>query len=267
MMLKRTLTLWASAALLHGAALAAEPVTAGAPAAASATNQVITVTGAVPDQATKTILLNRLREVYGAERVVDQITVGGVIMPANWAQHVQALITPELKSVSRGELSVNGNTVNLKGDVGSDTTRQQLTSQMASSLNPTYVVKSQLRVTMAEQAVLDQALANRIVEFESGSAKITAAGQSILDEMSTALQQFKGRRVEVIGHTDSQGARNSNVALSKARADAVKAYLVQKGMPADSLIPIGMGPDRPVAPNDSDDGRRRNRRIEFNLSQ
>ncbi|PHV13374.1 OmpA family protein [Chitinimonas sp. BJB300] len=264
MTISRSLFLLGAGLFLAGQLRAADPV---APAPAAASNQVITVTGAVPDQATKTIILNRLREVYGVDRVVDQISVGGVIMPANWAQHVQALISPQLKAVTRGELSVDGNTVNVKGDVASDANRQQVTSQIASSLNPTYVVKSQLRVTMAEQSVLDQALANRIVEFESGSAKITAAGQGILDEMNNALKQFNGRRVEVIGHTDSQGARNSNVVLSKARADAVKAYLVQKGIAADSLIPIGMGPDRPVAPNNTEDGRRRNRRIEFNLSQ
>ncbi|MGQ5523131.1 OmpA family protein [Chitinimonas sp. PSY-7] len=262
MIIRRSLFLLGAGLFMAGS-LQADPVAAPA----DNNNQVITVTGAVPDQATKTIILNRLREVYGAERVVDQISVGGVIMPANWAQYVQALISPQLKAVTRGELSVNGNTVNVKGDVSSDANRQQVTSQIASALNPTYVVKSQLRVTMAEQAVLDQALANRIVEFESGSAKITAAGQGILDEMNNALKQFNGRRVEVIGHTDSQGARNSNVVLSKARADAVKAYLVQKGIVADSLIPIGMGPDRPVAPNNTEDGRRRNRRIEFNLSQ
>lgn len=242
-------------------------VPAAAAPAADASAQAITVTGAVPDQATKAALLDKLRQVYGADRVVDQLSVGGVTAPANWSQHVQALISPNLKSVSKGELSVNGNTVAIKGDIASETSRDQLTGQIASALNPTYVVKSQLRVSMAEQSLLDKALAGRIIEFDSGSAHLTPAGQSILDEMAGPLGQLKNRKVEVIGHTDAQGAHDANVALSKSRADAVKAYLVQKGIAADALVPIGMGPDRPVAPNNTDDGRRRNRRIEFNLSQ
>lgn len=237
------------------------------PGAAAAGTEVITVSGAVPDQATKNQLLARLRAVYGAERVVDQVSIEAVVMPANWAQHVEALITPQLKSVTRGELDIRGNTINLKGDVASEALRQQLTGQMAGAFNPSYVVKSQLRVTLAEQALLDQALAKRIVEFESGSARITAAGQGVLDEMGRALAQLSGRRVEVVGHTDSLGPRTGNLALSKARADAVKTYLVAHGIAADSLIPIGMGPDRPIAPNENEEGRRRNRRIEFNLSR
>jgi OOP family OmpA-OmpF porin len=89
----------------------------------------------------------------------------------------------------------------------------------------------------------------------------------ILDEMAAAMNKLKGRRFEVIGHTDAMGGRPANVALSLARAQAVKAYLVGKGLPADSLATSGMGPDQPVASNATDEGRARNRRIEFRVAQ
>jgi OmpA-OmpF porin, OOP family len=71
------------------------------------------------------------------------------------------------------------------------------------------------------------------------------------------------RTVEIIGHTDNSGNRASNIALSQARADAVKGYLVAKGISPQQLTTNGVGPDQPVASNDTTDGRARNRRIEF----
>ena len=73
------------------------------------------------------------------------------------------------------------------------------------------------------------------------------------------------RRVEVIGHTDAQGSRASNVALSLARAQAVKSYLVGRGLDNERIATSGMGPDQPVADNLTEQGRARNRRIEFRV--
>ena len=71
----------------------------------------------------------------------------------------------------------------------------------------------------------------------------------------------------MIGHTDSQGNKATNQNLSQARADAVKAYLIEAGIKGELLSASGQGADRPVASNDSADGRARNRRIEFRMAQ
>ncbi|MBZ8143645.1 cell envelope biogenesis protein OmpA, partial [Rubrivivax gelatinosus] len=126
----------------------------------------------------------------------------------------------------------------------------------------TYTVRNGLRVSAAGQEQLDAALANRIVEFEPGSATLTATGQQVLDDLAGVIKRMPDRRFEIIGHTDAQGARLSNLALSAARADAVKSYLTAQGVPATLLGTSGAGPDRPVASNDTADGRARNRRIE-----
>ncbi|KGU72157.1 ompA family protein [Burkholderia pseudomallei ABCPW 30] len=85
--------------------------------------------------------------------------------------------------------------------------------------------------------------------------------------MAGALAKMSSRTVEIIGHTDNSGNRTSNIALSQARADAVKGYLVTKGIASQQLTTTGVGPDQPIAPNDSADGRARNRRIEFRAGQ
>jgi OOP family OmpA-OmpF porin len=76
----------------------------------------------------------------------------------------------------------------------------------------------------------------------------------------------KGKKVDVIGHTDNVGLRDTNVALSLARAEAVRSYLAGKGINPDMIAVSGQGPDRPVAGNASAEGRARNRRIEFHVA-
>jgi len=227
----------------------------------------VLASGTVPDETTKQAVLARLIDVYGADKVVDQIAVGPVAQPANWNSYVQKLITPQLKQISRGQLKIDGSTVSVRGEVANEAQRQRIASDFATSLNPTYVVNNGLRVAAAEQGILDGALANRIVEFESGKATLTPSGQAILDQMATAIQKLQGRKIEIIGHTDNQGLKAANQSLSQARAEAVKTYFTGKGLSADSFTTLGQGSDRPVANNATPDGRARNRRIEFRIAQ
>lgn len=256
--------------LKHMISAAALALPVGGPALAltsgAAPNQVV-VAGTVPDEATRNAILARVREIYGAERVVDQLGVGQVVAPPNWSGYVQKLLSPQLKQVSRGQLAINGNNIELKGEVANESQRQQLAADMATALNPTYAVRNGLRVAAQEQSVLDATLANRLIEFEAGSSVLRPAGRTILDEMAAALLKMGSKRVEVIGHTDSQGARDTNIVLSLARADAVRSYLADKGVPPSLITTSGSGPDRPVAGNDTPEGRARNRRIEFRVSQ
>jgi OOP family OmpA-OmpF porin len=238
---------------------------AGAQTVAPQPGQVL-VTGTVADEASKASVLAKLREVYG-DLVVDQISVGAVSTPANWNGYVQKLITPELKQITRGQLKIDGSTVSLKGEVANEAQRQKIASNVATSLNPTYTVNNGLRVSASDQGVLDGTLANRTIEFQSGKAELTASGKAILDEMTAAMLKLKERKVDIIGHTDNQGLRATNQGLSQARAEAVKAYLAAHGIKSELMTASGQGADRPVASNDSTEGRARNRRIEFRLAQ
>jgi OOP family OmpA-OmpF porin len=227
----------------------------------------VVVTGTVRDEASKAAILAKLRTVYGPEQVVDQMMVGSVSMPANWDNYVDKLITPDLKQITRGQLKVDGNAVTLKGEVANEATRQKIASHVATNLNSTYTVTNGLRVSAADQSVLDTTLANRTIEFESGKATLTPAGRAIVEEMAAAMLKLKDRKVDLIGHTDNQGLRASNQNLSQARAAAVKSYLAERGIKEELMSASGQGPDRPIASNATPEGRARNRRIEFRLAQ
>lgn len=251
----------ASGTVVHGTAGTITP-----PPANAAPGQVV-VGGKVPDEATKAAVLQKLRDTYGATNVVDQIEVGDVATPPNWSANVQKLLGAQLKQISKGQLKINGTQIEMKGEVHNEAQRQQLASDMANTLNPTYTIKNGLRVSASEQGVLDQTLANRTIEFETGSATLTPQGRLILDQMAAALSKMQNRTVDIIGHTDNSGNRTSNIALSQARADAVKGYLITKSIPPQQMTTTGVGPDQPIAPNDTADGRARNRRIEFRVGQ
>jgi outer membrane protein OmpA-like peptidoglycan-associated protein len=102
------------------------------------------------------------------------------------------------------------------------------------------------------------------VLFESGKATLTAAAQQKLTLIAgTLAPQAETHNIVVEGHTDSRGTHDFNMTLSLERAQAAMNYLVSRGLPAESITAVGIGPDRPIADNGTRDGRATNRRVEL----
>jgi outer membrane protein OmpA-like peptidoglycan-associated protein len=105
------------------------------------------------------------------------------------------------------------------------------------------------------------------IEFDLGKATIRPASRPTLDDAASVLSEYSALRISITGHTDDVGDRKKNLDLSKDRADAVKTYLVGKGIDEKRIETRGAGPDEPIADNKQAAGRQRNRRIEFKLLQ
>lgn len=102
-------------------------------------------------------------------------------------------------------------------------------------------------------------------KFGFDSAELTAEGRTILDEQAAVLEEETDIKVEIAGHTDSTGPEAHNQGLSEERAKSVEEYLISKGISADRLKAVGYGQSRPIAPNDTRDGRIINRRVELKV--
>lgn len=101
--------------------------------------------------------------------------------------------------------------------------------------------------------------------FETGKSELQEASFSELNRVVELLNQNPNMTIELSGHTDDVGNDTSNKKLSQERADACKAYLIEKGIDESRLQSMGYGEDKPVASNDSPEGQAKNRRVEFTI--
>jgi OOP family OmpA-OmpF porin len=101
------------------------------------------------------------------------------------------------------------------------------------------------------------------VTFASNQANLTGGSQQELDKVVESLKALPHVKLEIQGHTDSQGAREHNMDLSQRRAETVMNYFIGQGVSPDRLTAKGYGPDKPIATNDTAAGRSQNRRVEL----
>ena len=113
----------------------------------------------------------------------------------------------------------------------------------------------------------DNIITLEYVTFEEGSAELADQSQYQLDNMVAFLEDNEGYSAMLMGHTDDSGDAAANLSLSEERARAVRQYLVDAGIAANRLDSRGYGAERPLTTNDTEEGRARNRRTEFFITQ
>jgi len=149
-------------------------------------------------------------------------------------------------------------------------TREQLASEQTARKAAEQRSKEALdRLAAANAAAVKQEDRGTVITlsgnvlFASGKAALLPGAQSGLEQVAEALKARDDTKILVEGHTDSTGSAATNQALSKARADAVGSFLVTRGLPSDRVTTAGIGPSRPVADNNTPEGRANNRRVEI----
>lgn len=104
------------------------------------------------------------------------------------------------------------------------------------------------------------------VNFDFNSANLTTLAKTNLDKLITVLKNNPDTNINIYGHTDSIGSDAVNLRISSQRAEAVKNYLVANGISASRMFTEGLGKSSPIASNDTDAGRAKNRRVEFAIT-
>jgi outer membrane protein OmpA-like peptidoglycan-associated protein len=129
-----------------------------------------------------------------------------------------------------------------------------------------------LRESMANTGVEVQRQGDQIklimpgnITFATDSSNISSSFYTPLNNLGNSFKQFNENNIEIVGYTDSTGARQHNMDLSLQRAQAVSNYLTSQGVDGSRLSVRGAGPDQPIASNANANGRAQNRRVEVNL--
>jgi len=119
---------------------------------------------------------------------------------------------------------------------------------------------------MAKEDILRITLIASKIYFETNSAKLKLISNSQLDDLADILKKYEGVNLTIEGHTDNVGNDDYNMNLSQKRTESVREYLIGRGIDGSRLKAIGYGETRPIADNNTADGRARNRRVELKTS-
>lgn len=109
-------------------------------------------------------------------------------------------------------------------------------------------------------------LPENMVNFAFNSSELTPISKNNLDKLAEVLTNNPDTNINIYGHTDSKGSEAYNQRLSEKRAESVKKYLVSKNIVSNRIHAMGMGEQNPVASNETDEGRAKNRRVEFAIT-
>ncbi|TAK48681.1 MAG: OmpA family protein [Xanthobacteraceae bacterium] len=231
----------------------------------------LTLSGVVPDNASHAALIAAARRKFFNEKIVDNLKAS-IGAPANFAAAAAAALG-ELSRLSTGSLVMSDRTVKLSGDALYPVAAEQIRGGLGPQLPQGWQAGADISVKPPAgnvdpaicQQLFGELLGKGRILFESGRAAIERDSVGLLDNLVEVALRCPQATLVIAGHTDADGDDQANMALSERRAKAVADYLAKAGIAADHLKPVGYGRSRPVASNDSEDGKALNRRIEFTV--
>ena len=231
------------------------------------------INGQMPDASGRLAISTYAAALFGGDHVQMNIQEVGSPAPAGW--QTALLQTIEIiASLEEAEVQLAAYRESFSALLEAPTDASALHARITGLL-PDFYVSTRFRIdlpaTYAEIALpakrcsddLSHEIRKQPIDFDTGSAVLTQDSEKAMDALVRILKRCNGDRIEIGGHTDAQGSEELNQRLSEARAKAVRSALIDRGVPLDMLIARGYGETVPIADNTTDEGRARNRRIEF----
>ena len=231
--------------------------------------------GRVTDERTRSAVDSYARarfgttSVYGATRLDEEL-------PDGWPLRVLAGVEA-LAELNQGSVVVQEDFVDVRGVTGNPDASANIARLLSEKLGASenygidvaYEKKLDPVAGLLKPAecvdAINAVLTERKISFAPGSSDLDSGGQAVVDRIADVLKGCDKTKLEIAGHTDSQGREEMNQSLSQARADAVLQGLIARRVLTSGMTAKGYGETIPIADNVSEEGREANRRIEFTL--
>ena len=238
--------------------------------AAQETSNTLLLEGEVPDDASRSRLLESAQRLFPNARLVDQMKIAAS-PPEPWLS-VALRGLQGLAKLRRGEAALNGRDLTVRGQAESEPVATDVRTALARDVPQGFSAKDVIEVMAPEQReagrcedMMRETTEKGILQFDRAKADLTADSTQTLRDLAEIANACPAFNIEIEGHTDAEGTDERNQRLSDRRARAVAEFLSRSGVDARRLTTVGYGASRPVADNATDDGRAKNRRIEFTV--
>jgi OOP family OmpA-OmpF porin len=242
---------------------------------ASYENQQLRLTGGLADDTSRDRILEAVRSAFPGHTVTDETVLDASLGATPWVDDVVAVL-PSINPLLHPMLRVSDGAIEIVGNVPTELQRSVVEHDAGAVVGAGRRLVANLRVLESEtkresdvvrrmRESLEAVLAGHKVQFLINTSELVPASKELLDRVAAVLGDAPEVLIEVQGHTDYLGSVAINNALSQSRADAVRNYLISRGIVGGRLTAVGYGPTRPVATNTTTEGRIKNRRVEFSL--
>lgn len=240
----------------------------------------VTLSGDFPDQSAKTALLNALNgSLAPGVNIVDEIRINPDIDALDFSKAKP--VFSDSASIADFNLTVNGDTITLAGTAAS-TEKKNTIDNDAKHIWSTLNIVDNLAVnavnisasaapppaaaSCTNLAAAISTLTHGSIGFGQNDVSLTAADGQVLTQVAAKLAACPNVHAAINGYTDNSGNDSINIALSEERAQTVANFLIAHGVASDQVSSAGFGSADPIAPNNTDQGRAQNRRVEIVVS-
>lgn len=232
----------------------------------------VVLAGEIPAEEVRPVLMAAAKRLFPQSRISDTMTVA-----AGPAQPWTALATRGLEQLARlrhGTAALEQQTLLLSGVADSESLAGAVRQALARDVPQGYGVEDNINVARKIEIIqeadrcqdlLRETAAVGIINFDRAKADLTQDSTDTLEALAEIANACPAFRIVIEGHTDAEGTDERNQRLSDRRARAVQSFLVRAGVAASRLSAVGYGATRPIADNDTAEGRAKNRRIEFTV--
>lgn len=231
----------------------------------------VTIEGYVPDAKAKSDIALIVRRRFLGEGLQDQTKIAAGA-PANFMLGVSSALD-QLSRLARGKIELRDATIKITGQALYERARDDILSKVASELPQNWKGSAEIEVRLPDTVIpanecqtgLADLMGRGRISFETGSANIYKDSFGLLDNLVFQLNRCPEAVVNIGGHTDTDGSEEFNIDLSRRRAQSVADYLTNASIDKKRIVVVGYGSAMPLVPNDSEENKARNRRIEFLL--